>query len=114
MEIKDETIANKCNEHFIQVGSQYAKKMCSHNTPFNVYHNDSNYYSLSYITISKVIKTIDLSPKISKNDLEISMKLITLISSTIAEPLTYIFNLSFSTGTFPNLFKKSSISYSHL
>ena len=27
------------------------------------------------------------------------MKLIKLISSNIAEPLTYIFNLSFSTGT---------------
>ena len=37
------------------------------------------------------------------------MKLIKLISSTIAEPLTYIFNLSFSTGTFPNLFKKSKV-----
>ena len=37
------------------------------------------------------------------------MKLVKLISSTIAEPLTYIFNLSFSTGTFPNLFKKSKV-----
>ena len=37
------------------------------------------------------------------------MKLIKLISSTIAEPLSHIFNLSFSTGTFPNLFKNSKI-----
>ena len=37
------------------------------------------------------------------------MKLIKLISSTIAGPLTYIFNLSFSIGTFPNLFKKSKV-----
>ena len=37
------------------------------------------------------------------------MKLIKLILSTIAERLTYICNLSFSTGTFQNLFKKSKV-----
>ena len=37
------------------------------------------------------------------------MKLIKLILSTMAEPLTYIFNHSFSTSTFPNLFKKSKV-----
>ena len=37
------------------------------------------------------------------------MKLIKLIASSIAEPLTYIFNLSYSTGNFPNLFKKSKV-----
>ena len=111
-EIKDETIANKCNEHFIQVGSKLAKNICSPNTSFNDYLKNSNYYSLflSPITCSEVIKTIDnFSPQISKDELDISMKLVKLISSTIAEPLTYIFNLSFSTGTFPNLFKKSKV-----
>ena len=34
------------------------------------------------------------------------MKLIILI---IAEPLTHIFNISFSTGTFPNVFKNSKV-----
>ena len=111
-EIKDETIANKFNEHFIQVGSKLANNIFSPNTSFNDYLKNSNYYSLflSPITCSEVIKTIDnFSPKISKDELDISMKLIKLISSTIAEPLTYIFNLSFSTGTFPNLFKKSKV-----
>ena len=111
-EIKDETIANKCNEHFIQVGSKLAKNICSPNTSFNDYLKNSNYYSLflSPITCSEVIKTIDnFSPKISKDELDISMKLVKLISSTMAEPLTYIFNLSFSTGTFPNVFKKSKV-----
>ena len=37
------------------------------------------------------------------------MKLIKLISSTIAKTLTYIFNLSFSTDTFQNLFNKSKV-----
>ena len=107
-EIKYKTIANKYNEHFIQVGSKLAKNICSPNTSFNNYLKNSNYYSLflSPITSREVIKTIDnFSPKISKDELDISMKLITLISSTIAEPLTYIFNLSFSTGNFPYLFK---------
>ena len=112
-EIKYETIANKCNEHFIQVGSKLAKNICSPNTLFNDYLKNSNYYSLflSPITRDEVIKTIDnFYPKISKQDkLDISMKLIKLISSTIAESLTYIFNLSFSTGTFPNWFKKSKV-----
>ena len=100
------------NEHFIQVGSKLAKNICSPNTSFNDYIKNSNYYSLflSPITISEVIKTIDnFSPQISKDDLDISMKLIKLMLSTIAEPLRYIFNLSFSTGTFQNLYKKSKV-----
>ena len=75
-EIKDETIVNKCNEHFIQVGSKLAKNSCSPNTSFNDYLKNSNYYSLilSPITSSEVIKTIDnLSPKISKDELDISI-----------------------------------------
>ena len=102
-EIQDETIANKCNEHFIQVGSKLAKNICSPNTSFNDYLKNSNHYSLylSPITISEVIKTIDnLSPKISKDELDISMKLITLISSTIAEPLTYILIFLFQQALF--------------
>ena len=60
-EIKDEIIANKFNEHFIQVGSKLAKNICSPNTSFNDYLKNSNYYSLfvSPITCSEVIKTID-------------------------------------------------------
>ena len=45
-EIKDATIANKCNEHFIKVGSKLAKNICSPNTSFNDYLKNSNYYSL--------------------------------------------------------------------
>ena len=92
----------------MQVGSKLAKNICSSNTYFNDYLKNSNYYSLciSPITIREVIRTIDnFSPKMSKDELDISMRLIQLISSTIAEPLTYIFNLSFSSGTFPNLLK---------
>ena len=73
-EIKDETIANKCNEHFIQVGSKLAKNICSPNTSFNDYLKNSNYYSLflSPITCSEVIKTIDnFSPQISKDEIDI-------------------------------------------
>ena len=102
-EIKDETIANKCNEHFIHVGSKLAKNICSPNTSFNDYLKNSNYYSLflSPITCSEVIKTIDnFSTQISKDELDISMKLVKLISSTIAEPLTYIFNLFFQQALF--------------
>ena len=86
-EIKDETIANTFNEHFIQVGSKLAKNICSPNISFNDYLKNSNYYSLflSPITSSEVITTIDnFSPKISEDELYISMKLIKLISSTIA------------------------------
>ena len=82
-EIKDETIINQFNEHFIQVGSKLAKNMCSPNTSFNDYLKNINYYSLfvSPITISEVIKTIDnLFPTIFKDELYISMKLIKLIS----------------------------------
>ena len=55
-EIKDETIANKFNEPFIQVGSKLAKNICSPNTSFNDYLKNSNYYSLFVypITISEV------------------------------------------------------------
>ena len=58
----------------------------------------------------KFIKTNDnFSPKISKYEHHISMKLIKVISSTIGEPITYIVNLSFSIGTFPNFFKTSKV-----
>ena len=47
-----------------------------------------------------VITTIDtFFPKISKDELYIFMKLIQLISSIIAEPLAYIFNLCILSGT---------------
>ena len=42
-EIKDETIANKCNEHFIQVGSKLAKNICAPNTSFNDYLTNNHY-----------------------------------------------------------------------
>ena len=116
-EIKDETIANTFNEHFIQVCSKLAKNMYSSNTSFNDYFKNSSYYSLflSPITISEVIKIIDnFSPKISKDEIDISMKLITLIESTIAEPLTYIFIFFFQQALF-QIYKIYKIqSYSHL
>ena len=43
------------------------------------------------------------------DDLDICMKLIKVIVSIIVEPLTYIFNLSFLTGTFPIFFRKSKV-----
>ena len=43
---KDETIANKCNEHYIQVGSKLVKNICSPNTSFNDYLKNSIYFSL--------------------------------------------------------------------
>ena len=62
-----------------QFGSKLAKKICSPNTSFNDYLKIVIiiHHFLSPITISKSIKNIDnFSPKISKDELDIIMKLI--------------------------------------
>ena len=72
--------------YFIQVGSKLSKKIYSPNKYINEYLKNSNYSSLflSPITISEVIKTINnLSPKISTDELDISMKLIGTNKPTI-------------------------------
>ena len=67
---------------------------------------------LSTISASEIYLAINnFKPKVSRDELDISMQLIQEISSSIIiiVPLMYIFNKSFDDGLFPSFFKRSKI-----
>ena len=65
---------------------------------------------LSTISASEIYLAINnFKPKVSRDELDISMKLIQEISSSIIVPLMYIFKKSFDDGLFPSFFKRSKI-----
>ena len=65
---------------------------------------------LSTISASEIYLAINnFKPKVSRDELDISMKLIQEMSSSLIVPLMYIFNKSFDDGLFPSFFKRSKI-----
>ncbi len=53
--------------------------------------------------VKKIIKS--LKPKLSSDAQGISTKMVTFVGNEIAAPLAHIFNLSLSSGNFPNILK---------
>ena len=104
----ESTISNKINYHFTQIGNKLADKIDDiPNKSFLDYLNNRNFNSmvLSTISASEIFLAINnFKPKVSRDELDISMKLIQEISSSIIIPLIYIFNKSFDDGLFHSFF----------
>ena len=109
----ESTISNKMNYHFTQIRNKLADKIDDiPNKSFIDYLNNRNFNSmvLSTISASEIYLAINnFKHKVSRDELDISMKLIQEISSSIIVPLMYIFNKSFDDGLFPSFFKRSKI-----
>ena len=101
------------NYYFTQIGNKLADKIDDiPNKSFLDYLNNRHFNSmvLSTISASEIYLAINnFKPKVSRDELDISMKLIQEISSSIIIPLMYIFNKSFDDGLFPSFFKRSKI-----
>ena len=86
-------ISNKMNYHFTQIGNKLADKIDDIlNKSFLDYLNNRNFNSmvLSTISASDIYLAINnFKPKVSRDEIDISMKLIQEISTSIIVPLMY-------------------------
>lgn len=107
----EKDISNGFNDYFVNVGpklssripdTQYVSPRQLHNLPHSFY--------LTPTSELEVISVINkLKPKSSYGYDEISAKMIKDNSNSIAAPLTYIVNLSFKTGIFPDDLKRAKV-----
>ena len=103
-------IANTFNDLFVQVGENLAKRIVdtNDNDSYKEYlgpHRDETFF-LSPVTTSEVnslIGTLDRSKASGYDDL--TVRLLVDARDYVSEPLSYILNLSFSTGIFPDKLK---------
>ena len=112
------TISNKMNYHFTQIGNKPADIIDDiFNKSFLDYLNNRNFKSmvLSTISASEIYLAINnFKPKVSRDELDISMKLIQEISSSIIVPLMYIFNKSFDDTLYSSFFNRSKMTFNRL
>ena len=112
----DQAIANEFNSYFSQIGSSLQPEIPTTETHFSSYlpppMQDSLFVEPLYPF--KVINLIrNIKPKRSTDINDISMYLISRCADVIAQPLTYIYNLSIQTGIFPSGMKISKIIVLH-
>lgn len=105
-------MANEFNQFFTGIGKKIADsipqtlyKMEDYLPKINP--SDMIMYNVSVETLIKLTKT--LPSKTSTDINELSMSFMKNIIAEIANPLTYIFNLSLNTGIVPSMLKKSRI-----
>uniref|UniRef100_A0A3B5QAJ9 Reverse transcriptase domain-containing protein n=1 Tax=Xiphophorus maculatus TaxID=8083 RepID=A0A3B5QAJ9_XIPMA len=108
-------IVNGFNEYFVNVGPTLAEQINKSN-PLDV---DSSEICIKQNTSSMYLKPVDkieikeivnqCNNKKSMDWKDINMSLIKQIIDDVADPLTYICNLSFISGTFPNAMKIAKV-----
>ena len=106
-------ITNAFNNYFVNIGPKLASKIeklpnqdYSH---FMGNRNESSMF-LSPITENDLLEVVkNFKPKNSKDLENVSMNTLKKLVTTIAEPLTYICNLSFQTGIFPEKMKSAKV-----
>jgi hypothetical protein len=105
--------AEQFNKFFSSVGEAIAESISNVDTDPMSYLNYSdqlpplNFEQIGQLDIIETLKSFD--PKKSVDMDDISLNLIKYVDTAIALPLAHIFNLSFSTGTFPDSFKTSRV-----
>jgi Reverse transcriptase (RNA-dependent DNA polymerase) len=112
--VADKTvIANNFNEFFSTVGNEISNSVQSiDKSPLNFMPDNPNVplLLLENTVPSQVISVIKSFESKSSSDIDgISIKLLKFIAVEISVPLSHIFNLSLSSGTFPEKLKKSRI-----
>jgi hypothetical protein len=110
---EDQLIAEHFNQYFSSIGEAIAESIPNVNIdPLSYLNYDEQLPSLNLNEISQydVIEILkSFEPKKSVDMDGVSLHLIKYIDTAIALPLAHIFNLSFSTGTFPDIFKTSRV-----
>ena len=93
-------IANKFNEYFVKIGPQLAKTIQkNYNITYESYLNGNSVESMFIEPVTEYELQIEINNTKSAGHDDISAKMIKIISEEIIKPLTYIYNLSFETGS---------------
>ena len=106
------TVADTFNDHFSSVATKLQNKIHHYGKNFSSFLKDANPHSF-FITPTDPIevsnKINELHPKKAQGPSSIPTAIFRLIIPTIAQPLTEIINLSFSTGTYIDSMKVSKV-----
>ena len=105
-------IANMFNEYFVNVGPNIAKKIPSSDKMYNHYLTGSykNNFFLEAVTKYELETEIkNLNPKKSPGYDGLSVRVVRNVANEISEPLSHIFNLTFTSGNIPDSLKKGLI-----
>ena len=107
-----QTIADKFNEYFVNVGPNIAKKIPKGDRTYDQYLTGiyQNSFFLEPITKYELQNEISsLNPNKSPGYDSLSVKIIQKVGNEISEPLSHIFNLTFINGNIPDNLKKALI-----
>ena len=107
-----QTIADKLNEYFVNVGPNIARKIPKSNRTYDQYLTGmyENSFFLEPITKYELQnEIINLNPNKSPGHDGVSVKIIQSVTNEISEPLSHIFNLTFINGNIPDNLKKALI-----
>ena len=105
-------IANSFNTHFSNIGASLANNIPSTNSHYTDFLHNPNSFSF-FLTPTNFLEVIKIS-----NDLKsssscgfdgINSSVIKSVISFISRPLAYIFNLTFTTGSFPSNLKVAKV-----
>ena len=109
-------ILDQFNQYFVQVGPMLAKDIPPTDMNWNCFDSKGDeskmaeHWVLTPATQLEVAAVLrDSSPKTSIDADGLSMSLLKTISSAIVPALTYVCNLSFSNGVFPDKMKKAKV-----
>ena len=108
----DENIANVFNNYFANIGMNIRRNIPKSNAIYTDSLKDSNKRSMFLDPVDPdQIKSIinKLKPKSSSGDDGIPAKVMKRTMNLIIEPLTFIINLSLTTGIFPNQLKLAKV-----
>jgi hypothetical protein len=104
-------MAEEFNKFFTSIGTKISESISQTNTdPLSMMpnYNVNNNLTFGIMSIGDYIKILDsMQPKTSSDISGISTKLLKILNFELAVPLVHLFNLSLSTGSFPNKLKTS-------
>ena len=108
----DTDIANGLNTFFCSVGSKIGSQVAATNTHYSKFlqNQNENSFFISEVTKQEILNEIHrLKPgKAAGND-GIKPDIIKECAETLIDPLTHLYNLSFQTGVFPDIWKIAKV-----
>ena len=105
-------ISNAFNDYFATIGSKLANSIHNGNKCFSEYLTQPQYTSFfinptSPMEIENEIS--NLNSKKASGPYSIPTKLLKILKTTLNYPLSYLFNMSFSTGVVPDMMKVARV-----
>lgn len=105
-----EEIANEFNNYFANIGSNLVQYIPDENIDGSIIPHSVNSIFLERVQASEILKIVyEFANKKSNDYTDMNMSLIKQIIDVIVEPFTYICNLSFTTGKFPERMKIAKV-----